>query len=138
MRRVAFAFCTSAALLIGTASPAATSVRVENRTFSSLNLKVDAWPERQSAKLAPVVRGQGGTVAFKPGAKVLAEPSEAHRHLISLAYLDQAGEGCRFRTVPVRHTPALVRIVPEAEAIGSFRCEASTGSTIGDFVFTVR
>ena len=132
------AVCILIGLSTASIAPAATTVLVENRSFTPVSLTVERWPHGQTPKLAPQMVGYNTDKAWKRGVKLLAAPNEAERQLISLVYLDTAGQGCRFRTVPVRHTHALVKIVPVAEPVGARRCEATTGATIGDFIFTLK
>lgn len=128
--------------LISTLAPStaalATTVTVHNRSQQPMRLAVDkplsGYEEPLSASVEP------GFVAltYKPGGKVLMPHAEAEGAAFSVRYVDESGAGCRFSVTPVRHSSAYARAVPVAEPIGDARCEAATGSTIGDFVFTVR
>lgn len=122
----------------GSAAYAATTVKVENGSTSPLLLAVEQWPAGEPVGLASVVGARGSTATRKRGAKVLAEHGQADRHVVSIVYLNSKGDGCRFRTATVRHSAAMARIVPVAEAVGTSSCSAETGATIGDFVFRVR
>lgn len=129
------------ALASGLAGPtalAATTVQVENSSASPLVLAVERWPEEQPVGLSAIVDAKGSTATRKPGSKVLAESEQAERHLVSIVYLNSRGDGCRFRTASVRHSAAMARIIPVAEAVGTSSCSAETGATLDDFIFRVR
>jgi hypothetical protein len=128
-----------AAMLAAPASAQAnTTIAIENHSTEPLVLKVDRSPKGHEATLAGVLAPGRMTAAVKPAAKVLSMHHEAEDHLFDLRYIDETGDGCRFRAVREPHSPAFVRIVPIADPIGNGRCEARTGPTQGDFVFLAR
>jgi hypothetical protein len=128
-----------AALFLAAATPAtATTVTVANLSDRSHRLEVVRPPTDLDAELRDVVRPGAMATARKAGGKVLAAIDEADRAAFSMRYLDERGHGCHFGVIPVRHTSFMARLVPQASPVGAGRCEARTGSTIGDFVFVVR
>ena len=128
--------CLIAALLVTPAGAAArTTIAIENHSRDTLVLQVDQSPKGHEANLAGVLPPGRATAAVKPSAKVLSTTAEAEDHLFDLRYVDEAGDGCRFRAIVEPHSVAFARIVPAADSIGEGRCQARTGATQGDFVF---
>lgn len=127
-------------LLCAFAAPAAatTTVTVSNLSGASLRLHVEQPLAGYERNLDETVPPGDTALASKPGGKVLATKADARRSAFAISYLDDKGSGCRFSASPVRHTTEMALIVPAAEPVGDRRCEARTGSTIGDFVFVVR
>lgn len=120
------------------AAAASTTIAVENHSRGTLVLELERSPKGHEAQLAGVLPPGRATAAVKPASKVLSPSAEAEDHVFELRYVDEAGDGCRFRAIVEPHSPAFARIVPVADPIGRGRCEASTGSTRGDFVFLAR
>ncbi|PAX07023.1 hypothetical protein [Sphingomonas lenta] len=116
----------------------ATTVTVHNRSQQPLRLAVDKPLSGYEQPLSASVEPGFLALTRKPNGKVLMPHAEADGAAFSVRYVDERGAGCRFSVTPVRHSGAYARAVPVAEPIGDGRCEAATGSTIGDFVFTVR
>jgi hypothetical protein len=125
-------------LVAPSAAAANTTIAIENHSRGTLTLALERSPKGHEAKLAGTLPPGRATAAVKPAAKILSPQAEAEDHVFDLRYVDEAGDGCRFRAVVERHSPAFARIVPVADAIGRGRCEASTGATRGDFVFLAR
>lgn len=125
-------------LVAPSAALASTTIAIENHSRGTLTLEVERSPKGHEAQLAGTLPPGRATAAVKPAAKVLSTRAEAEDHVFDLRYVDEAGDGCRFRTVVEGHSSAFARIVPVADAIGRGRCEAGTGATLGDFVFLAR
>lgn len=131
--------CLITLLLLTAPSTAwATTVTVHNRSSLPVTLAVDKSPSGYEDHLRPVMEPGLISSVHKPGGKVLMPHAQADEASFAIRYLDQSGSGCRFSVTSVRHSGAYARALPVAEPIAGGRCEASTGRTIGDFVFTVR
>lgn len=129
-----------AAAVLALATPAmvqATTLTVENRSGRQVSLTITKAPVDYDV-LDPTLRPGATFAAFKPGGKVLMPHDDADRATFEITYVDQRGAGCRFGVMPIRHSTTWTKIKPMAAPIGDGRCEARTGSTIGDFVFVVR
>lgn len=125
-------------LLAAPSAGSATTVTVHNRSSASVALAVDDAPGGYEQHLRAVMEPGLISSVRKPGGKVLMPHDQADQPRFVIRYVDATGSGCRFSVTSVRHSGAYARAVPVAEPIGSGRCEARTGSTIGDFVFVVR
>lgn len=131
------AFAATLALL--SAAPlAATTVTVHNRSGEPLRLSVDRSPSGYERRLVPVAEPGGVAFVRRPSTRALVPHPSVPRTLFEISYLDDRGRGCRFLAAPERHSAALARVRPVARPVRGGRCEAGFGSTIGDFVFTVR
>lgn len=129
---------TTILLLAAPAAASATTVTVHNRSAAPVRLAVDKSPNGYEEYLRPVMGPGLISSVRKPNGKVLMPHAQADQASFVIRYVDEQGSGCRFSVLPVRHSGAYTRALPVAEPIGDGRCEATTGSTIGDFVFMVR
>ncbi|KTF68125.1 hypothetical protein ATB93_15215 [Sphingomonas sp. WG] len=113
----------------------ATTIRVENHSAATLSLSAHDATGGLQRQLRGTLLPHASTFVRRPGGKVLALRREADKHLFDIVVTSEDGRGCRFRTVAEQHSEEWVLIIPVAHPIGTGRCEARTGRTIGDFVF---
>lgn len=122
--------------LLLTPAPAKTVV-IENRTERPVHLRENRMPGHFVN--APTARIAPGSAEWlgSPLGKIMVPVSEADQHRLELSYVDEQGNGCRFVAAIETHSNAWVRLRPAASAIGTARCEARTGRTVGDFVYVI-
>lgn len=126
------------AALMSTAPLHATTVTVHNRSGEPVRLSVNRSPSGYEAHLRPVMEPGVISSVRRPNTKVLMPHESLPQAVFEISYLDGNGRGCRFFAAPERHSAAFARVRPAAEPVRGGRCEAGVGSTVGDFVFTVR
>lgn len=132
-----FKLLAATALLFAPALAQATTITVENRSARAISAGAPVMPTGYEDLHAVIAPGTTSS-AWKDGGKVLVPHDHAPAAAAALAYVDASGSGCRFSVEATRHSSAYAILRPVAEPIGAGRCEARTGSTIGDFVFVMR